>query len=219
MSYGTTIDKFIACLDNFGEELSKNIHVIKYESITPDLYLLCFRTYGKDGKEYYFAAVEYDYVDSIKYAKSVINDNFAEVIEFMPPLERQKGETELEQKSVYDENHCMRFLLARTERPTGKGYWASYITVMPGDNIAAKLKGLSEDDEKIARKTLAEIMNNQPPAGSENNPSDFLAGWQKKAERLHMKPEDLKINDTNLAINIFKNSTGSWEGFYNYVKK
>ncbi len=219
MNYGTIIDKFVANLDKFGTDLSKNIYLIKYESITPDMFLLCFRTYGKDGNEYYFAALEFDYMNTIKYAEKVIKNNFAKVIEFMPPLEKQKGRTQLEQKSVYDDNNCMRFLLARTERPIGKGYWASYITLMPGDNIVEKLSGLTKDDEKLARETLATVINGQLPAGAEKDPSDFLGTWQKKAERLHVAPEDLTINDTKLGINIFKNSVGAWEAFYNYVKK
>jgi hypothetical protein len=219
MSYGSNIDKFIANLDKFSKDLSKNIHVIKYESITPDMFILCFRTYGKDGNEYYFTALEFDYIISIKYAKNVIKNNFAKVIDFIPPEIKQEAENELEQKSVYDENHCMRFLLARTERPKGKGYWASYITVMPGDNIAKILSGLSKDDEILARKTLAEIMNGQLPADAEKNSDNFLSSWQQKADRLYLRPEDLKVNDTKLGINLFKNSSGAWEAFYNYVKK
>lgn len=219
MSHGTTIDKYIANLDKFGADLSKNIHLIKYESLTPDMFLLCFRTYGKDGNEYYFAALEFDYMNTIKYAEKVIKTSFAKVIEFMPPIEKQKGRTQLEQKTVYDDNNCMRFLLARTERPKGKGYWASYLTIMPGDNIAEKLASLSTGDEELARKTLASIINGQLPANVEKDPSDFLGTWQQKAERLHVAPEDLKVNDTKLGINIFKNASGAWEAFYNYVKR
>jgi hypothetical protein len=219
MSYGSNIDKFIANLDKFGKDLSKNIHVIKYESITPDMFMLCFRTYGKDGNEYYFAALEFDYLNTAKYARDVIKNNFAKVIEFIPPEAKQTGRTELEQNSVYDENQCMRFLLARTERPKGKGYWASYITVMPGDDMAKKLSGLSKDDEILARKTLAEIINAQLPADAEKKSDNFLSSWQQKADRLYLRPEDLKVNDTKLGINIFKNSSGAWEAFYNYVKK
>ena len=218
MSYGNTVDKFINILDKYGEGLSASIHLIKYESITPDMFILCFRTYGKDGNEYYFSALEFDYMNTVKYAEKVIKDSFAKVVEFMPPLEKQKGRTQLEQKSVYDENHCMRYLLARTERPKGKGYFATYITIMPGDTIAEKLSNLSKEDEQMARKTLAEIINNQLPADAKKDPNDFLAGWQQIAERLHIAPQDLKINDTKLGINIFKNSAGAWEAFYNYMK-
>jgi hypothetical protein len=96
MSYGSSIDNFIASLDKYGKDLSKNIHVIKYESVTPDLYMLCFRTYGNDGNEYYFAALKFDYMNTITYAKSTIKNNFAKVIEFIAPEEKQKGRTELE---------------------------------------------------------------------------------------------------------------------------
>jgi hypothetical protein len=112
----------------------------------------------------------------------------------------------------------MRFLLARTERPRGKGYWATYLTIMPGDNIAKKLSDLSADDEILARKMIAEVLNGQPSAGTEKDPSDFLRSWQQKAERLHLRPEDLTVNDTKLGLTIFRNSTGGWEAFYNYVK-
>ena len=44
--------KYLKNLDKFGKDLSKHFQPIKYEAITPDLFILCGRTTGKDGNEH-----------------------------------------------------------------------------------------------------------------------------------------------------------------------
>lgn len=197
--------------------MAEHITPIKLETITPDMSMLAFTTHGKDGNEYYFALLQYDYMFSIKHATKIISTQFAKVIEYMSPIVKQKGRTELDQKSVLLPKSNDHVLLARTERPTGKGYWASYIQIMPGDDIAQKLESLNDKDTSAAQKLIQQILQKNPPTGTPSDSGDFLASWTAKQSRWQATIKDLKTNDTNLGINIFKNPLGNWESFYNYV--
>ncbi len=210
-------EDFLSTLDNFGAGLSRNITVISYQVVTPDMELLCFRTWGQDGNAYYFAMFSYDYLDSIKHARKLIGKSFAQVIEFLPPIEKQKGNTELEQMGFYHAERGQHYLIARTERPAGIGYWSSNIVVMPGDNIVEKLADLSEEDRKGARGVLANVMQNNPPISAKDSANDFLGTWMQKSAQTKLDPDSLTANNTNLSISIFKNLTGGWEAFFSHV--
>lgn len=207
-------ENFLKKLDNFGVDLHKHATAIKYESVTPDLSVLCFITQGTDGNAYYFTFISYDFLFSIKHARKLVGKSFAKVIEFIPPTEKQKGNTELEQKSFHDSDHGQNYLLARTERPVGNSYWATRIGVMPGDMVKGKLALLTESDQLAARKVLASVIQKHPVS---SNPKDFLDGWIKKTERSDLAPESIVTNDTNLGIDLYKNINGDWEAFYNPV--
>ena len=217
MSVPAINKEFLKKLEAFGHGLSRDVTVIKYEAITPDMDLLCFKTFGTDGKDYYFAMLECDFINTTRYARKIISTRFSKVAEFIEPLEKQKGNTELEQKSVYT-NSGTRLLLARTERPDDDSYWATSFTISPGANIAKSLSHLKKDDISSARKVLAKIINDQPRDESEHNPDDFLQSWNHKALREKRTPELLEQNDTKLAITLHKNVANEWEAFYNYIK-
>lgn len=208
---------YLKNLEDFGEGLSQNVTVISYETLTPDMSLLCFRTTGQDGKEYYFAYLQFDFMYSIKHARKIIGISFSKVIEFISPREKQKGRTELEQKTARSPSYTGQALLARVERPKGKGYWASYIPVMPGDDINEKLESLNQTDKNAAKKIILELMQREVPGGVVDRTS-FLAGWEQKSSRMHMTIADLDKNDTTLAMHLYKNILGDWEVFYNRMK-
>lgn len=212
-------DFYNSRLELFAPGMAEHITPIKFEVVTPDMSLLAFRTTGQDGTEYYFALLQYDYLYSIKHATKVIGAQFAKVAEYVPPLTKQKGRTELEQKSVALAKSGNHLLLARTERPAGKGYWASYIQIMPGDSIATKLESLTEKDTPFAEKLVQEILQKHLPTGTPKGSDDFLASWDAKQTRAHATIKDFQTNDTNLVIHIFKNVMGNWESFYNYVDR
>jgi hypothetical protein len=209
--------EYLKKLEAFGHGLSRDVIVIKYEAITPDMDLLCFQTFGTDGKNYYFAMLECDFINTIRYARKVINSRFSKVLEFIPPVEKQKGSTELEQKSIFTEDGN-RLLLARVDRPNDDSYWATQFTVWPGEDITKSLKHVKKEDVLAARRVLAKIINDQPRAGEKSPSGDFLHGWNQKMTTSTRTPELLKTNDTNLAISLFKNAANEWEAFYNYVK-
>lgn len=204
-----------AGLHLFAPGMINHITPIRYEMVTPDMSLLAFRTTGKDGNEYYFSLLEFDHVSSIRHIKKVIGKQFGKVIDFLPPTEKQKGRTELEQKSARIEKRGVSYVLARTERPKGAGYWATYIQVMPGDDINQKLASLNEQDQLMAKKAIAEVIKHYAPS---TDCSDFMSSWQAKTKQLHKKPEEISINETNYGMNVFKNVTGNWEIFYNTIK-
>lgn len=212
-------EEFLSVLDNFGDGLSAHITVIKYEVITPDMEILCFRTWGHDGNNHYFVLFSYDYLDSIKHARKLIGKSFAKVTEFLPPVEKQKGNTELEQMGYYKAKYGQHYLLARTERPTNMSYWSTSIVVMPGDNISEKLSDLNAEDQKEARGVLANVMQNNPPVSATDSANDFLGTWVQKTEQAQLAPDSLTINNTDLSIAIFKNVTGNWEAFFNRIKQ
>lgn len=212
-------EEFVSTLDKFIPGISRHITVINYQVITPDMDVLCFRTWGQDGNPYYFALLSFDYMNSIKHGRKIIGKSFAKVIEFLPPVEKQKGNTELEQMGYYDPVRSQHYLLARTERPANLGYWSTSIVVMPGDNIADKLADLNDDDKKAARGILANVMQNNPPVSAADSTNDFLGTWNKKSEQSQIDPDSLTTNNTDLSIAIFKNLTGGWEAFFNRVPK
>lgn len=206
-------------MDLFIKDLHKQAFIIKYELITPDMFLAAFRKTEKDGKENYYAFLEYDSMYSIKHARKVITKHFAPVQEFVSPLEKQKGRTQLEQKSTgRNIDHGWQYLLARTSRPTGNGYWATNISIMPGDDIDEKLVGLGPKDKQKARKMIENTVRNY--YSSEDSVSgSFLETWQKKAARKTLPSKSIKTNDTIIAMNIFKNTVGGWEIFNKYTNK
>lgn len=209
---------FLQPLDLFGAGLSKHAMTIKYELLDPDLSILCFRTIGLDGNEYFFALLSYDHLYTIKHAKKLISKNFAKVIEFIAPLQKQKGRTELEQKHIFLDSG-KSYLLARTARPSGSGYWASYITIRPGDSIDEKLEHLNPEDKQQARKIIVSVLQRNRAASNSATPTDFLAGWQAKENRAHLTEEAITVNDTNIIMNIYRNIVGGWEAFYNYADR
>lgn len=214
MNYRLIVDSYKDALDKFLPGIAEHATLIKFEHVTPDLSITCFRT-SANGGNFYFCLLEYDYMHTIKYANKVVGSSFAKVIEYIPPVEKQKGRTQLEQKSVGEPGSF--FLLARTERPKGKGYWASNIVLMPGDEIAPKIAHLSEQDKQGFMGTYLNVVNSQPSASAKPDPNNFMGGWQSKVERQLLTADQVTMNDTRLAISIYKNLSGSWESFYNYV--
>ena len=210
--------EYLDHLELFGEGLSKRAYIIKYEVITPDLFILCFRTYGQGGNVYYFCLLEFDYMSDIEAVKRNIKDSFSDVIEFLPPLSITPGTTEFDKITAKSDVHS-NFVLARTVLPTGVGYWANYITIMPGDTIDEKLASLKPEDKNEARKVVVNILAKYLPETSGGVEKDFLSEWQQKYERSKTAPKDMKINDTRIGMNIYKNKQGAWEAFYNFVKK
>ncbi len=212
------MQNLINAIDLFIPGMNESLSIIKYERINPDFELLCFRTYGRDNNTYYFSLIHFDHMNTITYGKKVINKSFAKVIEFIPPHEKQKGRTELEQKSVSDRKrgYPAGFLLARTERPKGVGYWATDIIIRPNDDIHEKVRHLSDVDRPNALAILVEVLKSTPPASLKKDPSDFLGGWTQKANRATLTPETVIINDTNLVISVYKNIVGDWEAFFKH---
>ena len=215
MNYRFIADNYKEALDQYISGIAEHATFIKHEQITPDIAVTCFRT-SAQGNQFYFCLLEYDYLHTIKYAKKVISASFAKVIEFIPPIENQKGRTELAKKSVGQQGEFL--LLARTERPKGKGYWASNIVLMPGDEIAPKIAHLSDEDKLGFLNTYINVASSDPSPGAQTEPTNFLSGWQHIAQKRQLKPEEVTINDTRLAISIYKNLSGGWDSFHNYVR-
>lgn len=207
------MQELIDAVEYFVPGMSKHVYVIKFERITPDLAMLCFTTRGTDETDYYWAILEYDYLDTIKYAKKVISGSFAKVQEFHAPQIKQKGRTELEQRHFYDPKTGKNYLFARTERPKGNSYWATSIIINPGDLIDDKLKKLSSKDQLAAKECLLRVISNYSP------PTDgsvsFLEKVQNAAQYKNLTINTLTQNNTNYVIAIFKNVSGGWEAFFN----
>lgn len=116
-------------IDPFAPGMSDHITPIKYEALTPDVFAFLFRTTGRDGAPHFFVLLQYDYMTDLDAIKHTINTWHGHIIEFWPAPNRP---AKTERESVeYDYGNSYKAVLTRVARPTGEGYWASYVTITP----------------------------------------------------------------------------------------
>lgn len=193
----------------FAPGMSKHMSLIKYEVITPDMLALLFRTVGNDSSDHYFVSVESDYFGTIDNAKKIIEDWHGKVIRFWP-LQGSTETTTIEHISIEVEG-CYSAVLAEVERPVGDGYWASSVTIRPGDTVEPLIKHFTKKQQTDIRKQLKKILkhSSNPTAGG-----SFLKSYQLRYTDVIVDD----INKSDMAVTIYVHKNGSIECFYNWVK-
>lgn len=197
-------------LEPFAPGMSEHATPIKYEALTPDAFLLLFRTTGKDGHDHFFVSFESDFIQNLESAKCTIVDWYGEIIGFWS----SKGKQPTDDTTSDLDDFCSptsgayKAVLAEVERPTKKGYWAEATKIMPGDNIGEKINNYSKEEQAEIRKTLASILQHKvSPRAS------FLDSLQAKHENTMTND----INQTDMAVSLYVQPDGKVEFFYNYV--
>ncbi len=192
-------------LDTFAPGMSDHVTPIKYEALTPDLFMLLFRTTARDDQDHYFVLCEFDYMKDHKEAQKQIEAwHGGKLIDFWPISYDKEAYSTPYGDGVYS------VTLAEVERPKGDGYWATNFYINPGDDIDKKLEYLSAKDKQNIKKGLVGAMN----SSTANSDVSSLEDWQDKV----VFAEDLKTNDSDLAFSVFKKSDDGYEFFYNRVK-
>lgn len=199
-------------LESFAPGMAGHITPIKYESLTPDSFLLLFRTTAKDSNNHYFVSLETDFQNSIEVARRTIEDwHGNEVIEFWPLQVKKSDKPSEDVKDYQAPTHGPYFaMLAEVKKPTHKGYWADSFTIMPNDRIGDKIKGFSEKAQGNIRKALSEVLKHKA------NPSaSFLDSLN--AQKKDTIVDD--INKTDIVVTIYVHPDESVELFYNYANQ
>lgn len=180
-------------LEPFAPGMAEHITPIKYEALTPDSFLLLFRTTAKGGEYHYFISLETDFQDSFDGARCTIEDwHDNEVIKFWPINEKYSKEIteDINDYKVSTSGPYFAFL-AEVKRPTHKGYWAESMLIMPGDNIEEKIKKYPKKTQTNIRKALANVLQN-----SIDPKASFI-------DTLNSKKLDIMKNDINTLIRQF----------------
>ncbi len=194
-------------LEPFSPGMADHIIPIRYDAITPDLFALLFKTNGKDGKEYYFVALEFDHIDGLAGAQCAIEDWHGSFIEFLPVV---KPKSTNQDDTFRHTSHAPYFaMLARVERPKGLGYWSDNIVIAPGDSIGQKIAHLSAEQQQAVRKGLQDILKH-----SIGNPSVSFAESFAKAHTATVVEDR---NATDMIVSIYMKKDNSFEMFYNRV--
>jgi hypothetical protein len=202
-------------LEPFAPGMAPYVTPIKYEAFTPDLFCLLLRTTGSDQQEHFFVSLEYDYLESLEAATELIEDWHGPVIRFWRPgsgPENSDDKTDkptLQTLSV-ESGGPYYAALAEVERPTGDGYWAASVLIMPGDNIDEKLAGFNSKQQEVIRKGLAGILKH-----SADPDAPFLESFTRSTRDTVVDG----INKTDIAVSIHLKKDGSPEFFYNYAAK
>lgn len=197
-------------LEPFAPEMTPLITPIKYEALTPDCFLLLFRTTGKNGEDHFFVSLETDYLNSLEGARCTIEDWHGNIIDFWKLRSRKDVEAS-ENIDDYKVSTSGPYyaVLAEVEKPTHKGYWSEAVKIMPGDNIGEVIKDFSEKEQTNIRKTLATILRHKiDPTVS------FM-------ESLHAKRKNTvvdDVNNTDIAVSLYVQPDGKVECFYNYIQ-
>ena len=186
--------KLSALVEPFMPGATPHIIPIRYEAITPDLFALLLRTNGKDGKEYFFVSLEYDYIADIKEAEGIIAQWHGSFIEFLPPIKKQSDHTDKLERIEQKIDEVYYALLARVKQPLS-GFWATRIMIRPGDSIAEKIQHLPPKQQVAIRKGLARV---------------FAHGKTENPETSKEFPES---NPTSMSIAIHIRPNGGFEFF------
>lgn len=197
-------------LEPFAPGMSEHVTPIKYEALTPDAFLLLFRTTGKDGDDHFFVSLESDNIQSLESARCTITDWYGEVVSFWSSKGKQTTNDTTSEINDFcsPTSGAYKAVLAEVKRPTHKGYWAEATKIMPGDNIGEKIKHYSKEEQIEIRKTLASILQHKvSPQAS------FLESLQ--AKQANTMTDD--INQTDMAVSLYVQPDGKVEFFYNYV--
>lgn len=199
-------------LEPFAPGMVQHITPIKYDALTPDCFLLLFRTTGSDNDNHYFVSLETDTVDSLVGAECIIDEWHGQVIDFWPLHNKRDKRGEKKPKDIDDykvpTSGPYFAMLAEVKKPTQKGYWAEATIIMPGDDIGAKIKHYAAKEQANIRKALENILQHKV-----NPNASFLESFKAKTE--HTIVND--INKTDVAVSIYVRQNGEVECFYNYV--
>lgn len=213
MSHLSVFDKkhLNLLLEPFAPGMVEHITTIKFEALTPDCFLLLFRTTAQDGIIHYFVSLETDFQNTIEGARCTIEDwHGNEVIEFWP-LKNKRGKTSEVIKDYQAPTKYPYFaMLAEVKKPMNKGYWSDSVTIMPGDKISEKINGFSEKAQQNIRKALIEILKHK----ADPNIS-FLDSLN--AQKKDTIVED--INKTDMIVILYVQPDDSVELFYNYANQ
>lgn len=199
-------------LESFATGMAAHITPIKYEALSPDSFLLLFRTTAQDGKYHYFVSLETDFQNSIEGARCTIEDwHGNEVIEFWPLRDKKSDKPSEDIKDYQAYTHGPYFaMLAEVKRPTHRGYWADSFTIMPNDKIGEKIKDFSEKAQGNIRMALSEVLKHKT-----NPNTSFLDSLN--AQKKDTIVDD--INKTDMAVTLYVQPDDSVELFYNYVNQ
>jgi hypothetical protein len=197
-------------LERFVPGMAAHITPIKYEALTPDSFLLLFRTTGQDGANHYFVSFETDFQNSIESAQCVIEDwHGSPVIKFWPLQDARSDKHSEDIKDYKSPTNGPYFsMLAEVSRPTHKGYWADSFTIMPNDKISEKIKDFSKLAQENIRKALSEVLKHKVDPGA-----SFLDSLTARKDEAVVDD----INKTNVAVTLYVQPDDSVDLFYNYV--
>lgn len=199
-------DHLILLLEPFAPDIVPHITPIKFEALTPDCFLLLFRTTGNQGDDHFFVSLESDENVSIVGARCTIEDWHGEVIKFWPLS--TKTDTEDIKDYQTPTGGPYSAMLAEVQRPTHKGYWAEALKIMPGDDIGEKIKSYSEKEQTNIRKALASVLQHKVDPNA-----SFLESFNSR----HQNTVIDDINKTDIAVSLYVQPNGEVECFYNYV--
>lgn len=196
-------------LEPFAPGMAEHITPIKYEAITPDCFLLLFRTTAHNGDEHFFVSLETDSVKDLVGAECTITDWHGSFIRFFPlHAADTKGESENidDYKAVTGGPYFG--MLAEVKRPSHKGYWAEAIKIMPGDKIGEKIGQYSAEEQVKIRKVLANILQHTV---------DPEASFAESLQAKHQNTVVDDVNNTNIVVSLYVQPNGEVEYFYNRV--
>jgi hypothetical protein len=197
-------------LELFAPGMTGHITPIKYEALTPDSFLLLFRTTAQDSSNHYFVSLETDFRNSIEGARCTIEDwHGNEVIKFWPLQAKKSDKPSKDVEDYQAPTHGPYFaMLAEVKKPTRKGYWADSFTIMPNDRIGDKINDFSEVAQGNIRKALSEVLKHKA-----NPNTSFLDSLN--AQKKDTIVDD--INKTDMAVTLYVRPDERVELFYNYV--
>jgi hypothetical protein len=196
-------------IEPFIPGMAPHITPIKYEALTPDSFLLLFRTTAKNGDNHYFVSLETDFQNSIDGARCTIEDwHDDKVIDFVP-LQSKQAERDSDNIDDFQASTSGPYfaMLAEVMRPTHKGYWSDSVVIKPGDKINDIIKDYPKEIQANIRKALSEVLQHK------NDPkASFLDTLNSKKQ--NTMTDD--INQTDMIVSLFIQPNGSVELFYNY---
>lgn len=192
--------------------MAAHITPIKYEALSPDSFLLLFRTTAQNGNNHYFVSLETDFQSSVDGARCTVEDwHGNEVINFWPLADKRNSKASEDIKDFQAPTHGPYFaMLAEVKRPANKSYWADSITIMPGDKIGDKIKDLPDQAQQNIRKALSEVLKHKASPNS-----SFLDSLN--AQKKDTIVDD--INKTDMAVTVYVQPNDSVDLFYDYVNK
>lgn len=143
-------------LEPFLPGVTEQIVPIMYRAWTPDIFLLLFRTSGKDGKEYFFVSLEVDYIANSQEIEHIVSSWLGvKIDEFIWPV---NSSDDNEEPSVKTSGPYKAFLI-RVGSPKDLGYWSDHIVVTSHDNLDEELADFTKKQRSHVEKILKKNPN------------------------------------------------------------
>lgn len=149
-------------INPFNFHINPGMVPIKYEALTPDIFLFLFRNTDDKGVGRYYIAIEFDYIQDTKELERIINNWYGKIVKYLPLYCRSVSD-DPDLQTISAQSTCPYYVvMAEVEPPgPGSGFWSDNIVINIGDDIKDKISHFTKKEQANIRKGLNSILKHK----------------------------------------------------------